>query len=380
MIANAIPDIHLVTDLLDETAERRNAERLGIGRPTDPGEPPPEEGERVEGVMHLGDVRSYYGSVEWLWDKWVPRGHATMLAGPQGTGKSFMAAAMMGTMIGGLSTWPDGQPFTGTPGPVLLVDTESMRGEYYDRMTRLGVPEAVINERVIIPTVNNDPAYILTMPNDLPFVERVAEAHHVSAIVIDSLSGGHTLDENSADMRKILQGLVAIVGRLQCVILVVHHANKRPTGETSRMTLDRVRGSSTITQFCRSVIGLYRPEESDLTSTVRVEPLKASFCEPAKAIGMDISGKGLKFGEAPKSDRIVSKVDLAEEFLKDLLKREPLHYTELLSQAECLGIGKNALYRARDRLGVRAVAGMWTLPLGIAERMEAARNEPQTEE
>jgi len=190
------------------------------------------------------------------------------------------------------------------------------------------------------------------------------KAYGCVAVIVDSLSGGHALDENSAAMRTLLQALVGLAGRLQVPVIGVHHARKRNDLEGAKLTLDRVRGSSTITQFARSVFGMYRLKDS-LTEPVRIEPLKSTFGKPPEPFGMTITDFGLSFHVAPREDKPPTTTDRCIEWLSEALERRPLKYSELLTRAEEEGgFTKNALWRARDKLGVYTVQGHWTLPAG----------------
>jgi RecA-family ATPase len=311
------------------------------------------------GILSLSQVGRFYGAVRWAWPEWVPVGHVTLMVGPQGTGKSYLAASLAASMTGRLATWPDGCPLDGwKPGPVVLADTEEMRGATVQRMVAMGVRDG----DVLFPSPDGDPAYIPRLPEDADLLARIARDQRCSAVVVDSLSGGHGLDENSAAMRQVLQSLVSMAGRLQVPVVAVHHTRKRSVFEPVRLSLDRVRGSSTITQFCRSVVGVYRLTD-DASAPSRVESLKSSFAKPPEPFGFGITDDGLVFGDAPEEERAMTATDRAVEFLEVELRREPQRYSDLLSKAEAEGISKNTLYRARERLRVVTLNGLWALPM-----------------
>ena len=311
------------------------------------------------GYVTLSAVGAFYGSVTWAWPKWIPRGHVTMIAGPQGTGKSYLAAYLAAVFVGVARSWPDAQTYKGDTGPVVLCDTEDMRGVYAERLAALGV----LDGAVLLPSRGDDVTYRPEMPRDMDHIERLAKAHGAKTIIVDSLSGGHAMDENSAMMRKILQGLTGLAANLQIPVIVVHHTRKRNAQEAVRLTLDRVRGSSAISQFCRSVIGLYRMTETDLNADVRIEPLKASFCKPADALGMAIGDQGLEWVDPPNADgKIAQPGNRAQAFLLDVLADGPMRYVALQTLADDLSIGKGALYAARDALGITADLAGWRLP------------------
>ncbi len=309
-------------------------------------------------AVGLGAVRSFYGSARWAWPSWVPIGHLTLFVGPQGAGKSFFMCHLIASFWRG-DPWPDGQPFEGQRGPVLLLDTEEMRGAYAERLAALGIGDG---EAVLLPSPDGSPTYIPRLPRDLGMVEALAASQGCAAIIVDSLGGAHALDENSAAMRSLLQGLSATAAKLQIPVLLVHHLRKRSVLEDLAPTLDRIRGSSTISQYCRSVVALYRLEERDQTAPVRVESLKSSFCAPPEPFGFTIGERGLTFHDAPEEEGPQTAVDRAAEFLEAALEHHPEKFAVLLEKAEEQGISRATLYRAKERLNIVARDGFWGLP------------------
>jgi len=307
------------------------------------------------------DVSKCYGAVTWLWPRFIPNGHVTLLVGPQGGGKSFLAAHLMAVVTAGLEAWPDGEPYTGGAGEVILVETESMRGETMRRCEAAGG----VLTRVKFPS--SDPLYIPTLPKDVARIEELADFTRARLIVIDSLSGGAAGDENSGgDMRTVLTRLAALAARLNVGVLAVHHLRKKSQLEPDRPTLDRVRGSSAISQYARSVIALWRPDgESD--GPVRVESLKSSFCKPPEPFGFTIGDNGLTFGDAPDVEPKAATVhERACEFLRVELQSGPRRAADILHDAELAGYSRPTLYKAKSALRVvsvqRPTGWEWGLP------------------
>lgn len=303
------------------------------------------------GFCTMADLRRFFGSIQWAWQWWVPIGHITMIAGNTGIGKSWLAAAYIGALTGCMP-WPDGTPAS-EPRRVLLLETESFRGPWAERLEILGIPD----ELVITPS--EDPTFVPDLLRDEKLILQVAREQNCGAMLTDSLSGGHALDENSQEMKQLLGKLAHWGALLSMPITTVHHARKRASHESSKMTLDRVRGSSAITQFCRTVVGLWQPEEG-FGKPVRADMIKTNF-KPQPSFGFTLSDDGIDFGQAPEEAQEVTAVDRAVEFLQVELREEPQPYGDLLERAEPQGISKNSLYRARRRLGVVTVDGLWSL-------------------
>lgn len=343
-----------------DTALGSGVELLTVGENEIPG--PKSDGyakplESRYGVMGGAKVVAVFGDTKFVWPGHVALGHVSMIVGPQGVGKTRFGAYIAAALTGTLSQWPDGCPCV-SKRRVLLIDTEGMRAEIFAILGKLGCQEGT----VVIPTHDDDPFWIPSFPRDAKVIEQLAVEHQCGAVIIDSLSGGHRLDENNAAMRRVLQSCVDIAIRLQCAMILVHHVNKRREHDSIRVTLDRVRGSSTITQFCRCVIATYRLVD-DLTAPTRVEVIKTSFGKPPKPFGFSFTDEGLiLFGNAPQEDKPVTIVGRAVEFLKVTLSTGPMRYSDLQPLAEAQGISKETLYKARRIANVTTPDGRWTLP------------------
>jgi len=99
-----------------------------------------------------------------------------------------------------------------------------MRGEYVTRMTNFKVKD----DRVLFPIEEkDDPTYTVNLIMDMDLVEATANKNNCVAIIIDSLSGGHDLDEKSDNMRRILKILGNMAGRIQKPVIVAHHPRKK---------------------------------------------------------------------------------------------------------------------------------------------------------
>jgi len=311
------------------------------------------------------EIANYFGSIRWAWEKYLPVGHVSLLVGESGIGKSYFAARLIAALTGA-APLPDGTLPTKT-GNVVLVETEDLKDEYVKRLRRCGAPDSAViypmrNEN---PNENPIPTWTARLPDDEPFIRSVAEHTHAVAVVVDSLSGAHALDENSAVMRELMKSLSRLAVALKIPVIAVHHLRKRSAFEPVGVTLDRLRGSSTIAQFARSVFALWRPLPDDPTQAdvVRVDVIKSSFGPLPPSFAFRITDAGLNFCAPPSLPRPVTALDRAVEFLRVELRKEPQRFSELLAKAEEEGISKESLYRARRTLGVVSVNGFWSLPL-----------------
>lgn len=309
------------------------------------------------GVLHLFDYRGL-ATVEWLWPSWFPKGYLSLIVGESGVGKSWFAARLIAAAIGRLP-WPD--KTIGKPHKVVLVETEEFRIPYLNRLENMGV---VDKDPIIypVPSGESDPLwYVPQLPQDLDLVKKILQKEGSWLVVVDSLAGGHSLDENSAEMRYLLQELGGLAARNAVPVIVTHHLRKKSPYEPdfAPVTLDRIRGSSTIAQFARSIVGL---SQFELFGPVRAEVIKANLAAPPAAVGFRIEEKKLVLCEPPSPPRKMMAIDVAIEFLRIELEKEPQRFTDLLAKAKKEEISKNTLYRARNALRIVNVKGRWSLP------------------
>ena len=308
-----------------------------------------------EQATHVGmdRVLEVFGSVSWAWPEWIPNGYVSLLVGETGVGKSYLAAALIAAFTGARKL-PDGARAHST-GPVVLVETEDMRGPFAERLLLLGV--GLQGVRILAPDLTVH--YTPTLDGDAQRLAHVAYETDAVAIVVDSLAGGHTLDENSSEMKRVLTALGKLAATTGVPVVAVHHLRKKGQWDSGKATLDRVRGSNTITQFARSVLGLWVPDEE--SGTVRVDCLKASFARKPPAFGFNITGAGVEYCEAPSERASASPRDAAADFLRQALSDGPRPSADLRAEAEKAGIAKNTLYRAAEPVGVVTENGLWRL-------------------
>ena len=314
---------------------------------------------RCSGALTLSEIASKAGSLSWAWPGWIPSGCLSMILGAQNVGKSFFAAHAIAVLTGAIAGWPDGTKPERT-GRVILAETEGFRSEYARRLLALGVkPDAVL-----FPTdAEEDAFFVADLLRDLEALADLAIEVDAAALVVDSLSGGHSLDENSADMRRVLKALAQLAGELSIPVLVVHHLRKKNAleADAGRPSIDRARGSSTVTQFTRAILGIWREDDSP-EAPARLEVVKLNFGRPPVPLGFTIGESGLVFCAAPEPVREQTVTERAAEFLRAKLQSQPVLASELVTQAELEGISRRSLYRARQDLALRTTDGHWTLP------------------
>lgn len=316
-------------------------------------------------ALHLSDL-GRIAQVNWLWERWIPHGCLTLVVGEGGVGKTWLVNYIIACAYGDRQ-WPDSTTSKGYK--TCLIETEHFRGEYHKRLASMGVKADEILSLPYPPEGITEPDWFIpSLPNDLhKLVEPTIATGGPWIVVVDSLAGAHELDENSAEMRSLLQALSGVASKYDTAVIAAHHLRKKnPNAPAFQpVDMDRIRGSSTIAQFARSIIGL-----SQFTSDgpVRVEVIKSNYAKKPPAFGFYIEDDGFHLSETPpEAPRKETQVDKACDLLLALLRKRPMRVTKLQEETESAGLSWITMKRAKTRLRINAVKKenrwWWSLPV-----------------
>lgn len=190
-------------------------------------------------------------AVSWLWDKWIPKGKLTILAGDGGAGKTSIALKFAATISNG-GLWPDKTKCLEF-GNVLIWSGEDE-------------PSDTIVPRLIACDANLDKVKIINGRTDAdgklsPFdpskdfadLYRVAlQDGGVSFLIVDPLLSLVKGDMHKANVvRQSLQPLIDFCSKTGCAVLGIHHFSK---GSSGASPADRVIGSQAFVAVARSVL------------------------------------------------------------------------------------------------------------------------------
>lgn len=309
--------------------------------------------EQAKNFVTTADVHAVFRSVRWTWQNWLPRGQLSLIVGEPGIGKSYFLASLIGAFTG-CRDFPDGSVPLCT-GSVVICESESMRSAYVERLRLLGVDD----DLVIWPAPKGDVHFVPSLPDDVPLLTSIAQANDISALVVDSLSGSHSLDENDASVRVVMTTLSKLAAVVDVPVIAVHHTRKRGAFEKAEVSLDRIRGSSVFAQFARSCIALSKPDPDQ--DVVRVESVKNSFGPRPEPFGVRLADDGVHFEEAPEAPREPKAREKAMEFLRVRLRKGPRKPAELEAEAAAEGISRATLHRAKKALRIVSGPSGWAL-------------------
>jgi hypothetical protein len=311
--------------------------------------------------------------VSWLWDRRIPKGKLTIIDGDPGYGKSALTTDFAARVTVG-RPWPDGAPCE--PGGVVLMNAEDGLADTI--RPRIQAADADPS-RVLALATDPDKDGVerfLSIPEDIPIVERGIERVGAVLVVVDPLMAflsGRVNANNDQEVRRALAPLAAMAERTGAAVVVVRHMNKAAGANT----LYRGGGSIGIIGAARSgLVVAPHPEDDSLRV---LAPLKHNLSEPAPSLVFSIvtadngAARVEWKGETPLgADQLLrppvddeerSAVDEAVEFLLDELGTHPVTAKSVLKDARDAGVAERTLYRAKRKLRVgseRESDGSWT--------------------
>lgn len=317
------------------------------------------------------DLDGLLGSIEWLWPGYIPRGFVTALVGEQECGKSTVAQDICRAILTG-GVWPDGTRCDTHAEKLLWIDTDGNLALFHQRLKSWKMPRG----KFVFP-----PDALQELSIDTPahwqWIERAIEKFAPPLVVIDALSGSHSGKENDTDsMKAIMKQLHALAQKHKIAVVVIHHPNKAPYGVPAYpFTIDRLRGSSSISQYCRSILALTAPDATTPDAR-RLDVIKLNIREKPQPVGYRLTSDGPAWGNAPEPPKERRAADDAADFLRETLCGHTRPSDEVHSEARARGIGETALKNAKKLLDVRTYreggrVGRWFLSLGAGENEDS---------
>jgi len=198
--------------------------------------------------MRLKDFVIASSPREWLVEGLIPQGHAILVAGLPGVGKSWAVDALAMHIA-------SGKPFLDLPvkgGPVTLVDEDTPSDELSNRLQRLA--------RGLDLALDTLPIEVHSMENinlgDEKSLQKLAETKSV-LVILDCLSKvmGGEFNEDSARDANIAGNAWNKLKVNGATILVTHHLNKRE-GNMATDFVKLSRGSAALVSNCDTAFGI----------------------------------------------------------------------------------------------------------------------------
>lgn len=346
-------------------------------------------------------------AIHWLWEKWLPKGALTLLAGREGLGKSTFCTHLAAQVTRG--TLP-GQSF-GIPSHVVWITTED--SYEYNVVPRLMAAGADLDRvhfmEVKLPSGGTVPP---VLPLDLEKVKTAIRKTGAVLLVVDPLVSvlDSRLDSHKDhSVRQALDPISKLARDTGTTVLGLTHVGKTRVGDFS----DRVLGSRGFTGAARSVLALMRdpddPEERRLCLGLQKSNYGDRSAVPTLSLEVRTTSVQVEGGETAEVGMVVmlgetsrSIADLladsddghqddrdeAESWLRAFLLERGGEALAGDIRAACIkdGLSFDVLKKRKKSLGiVSSKAGMksgwvWTLPeaqtsAGTGEDVEKDREE-----
>jgi hypothetical protein len=296
--------------------------------------------------------------IVWLWERRIPVGMLSLLAGAPEAGKSFLSLAMAARLSRGVALPDDG----GNP---RLCSTLVIASE--DPLAQAVRPRAEANgadlNRIF---VEKSEYFGEDIGTELRRIRQtIRQKRDIGLIIVDPLNnlmpGRANWFQDPSVRRELLQPLIELAEGEQVSILgIVHLTKAEDLG-----ALARIPGSMAYGAAARSVIGVgLDPDDKDEKRRLVVS-VKMNYAEKPDAVAFRIgSDLRVTFEDNPiqnvSADDVLSKRpedkasrSFADEWLQDQLSNGPAEIHRLVIEAKKVGIAASTLYRIKGRLNIK---------------------------
>jgi len=319
----------------------------------------PPTGEPLNNLPRLitwADLAKDMPPIAWKWKPWLAKGYLTVFVGQPGSGKStVLLDAVCRPFITG-DEWLDGQPFTGEIRKVLWVEGEGVTSLNVNNARDFGIP---LDGFAVI---SYDWQKGVSVEDDAQkkAIEDIAMHPEIGAIIFDSLSTIHGADENnSTKMIPILHWLVELAAKTQKPVVVTHHLNKLELLPGQDITINHVRGSTSIVQLARTVWAISQPDPNS-PELKKMYVIKSNLDKFPEPLGLTITEEGVVPSELPRSlvryssqaPVTLKKAEQAAAFLETLFKDGPVPSAKVEQAVKEAGLSYHAAKRAKTKLGL----------------------------
>jgi putative DNA primase/helicase len=310
----------------------------------------------------------------------------TVIAGIPGDGKSLLATDFVARISAG-KNHPVGDGKFKVAACLLLTAEDDPADTIRPRLDQAGADNELVEliEGVhrVDPVTGERSLDLVSLINDLPAIERKIVDLDAALLVIDPLTSFADSDTNkTADMRRLLDGLAQMAARTQAAVLVITHLNKR---SDARKAMQMIAGSHVIVAAVRVVLVTARdPNDKgrrlllpikcnigpdSLGFAFRVVPRTHEICGDvptaeweAEKVG-DLSADDVLIDSTPRAQAAVEKSGEVCDWLKDLLRKEPVEARVMWEKAKGKEYSERRVKTALKMIGatcqVMGYQGKW---------------------
>ena len=295
-------------------------------------------------------------TVDFLWNKRIPRGKLTLFDGDPGVGKSYTALAIAAALSQGRALPFDREPeaalrsliISAEDGPA---DTLKPRLRLLNAdMDMIAIPHrargyfpGIINASLIQQMLREFPAALVVLDPIIAFASRKNT-------------------DKASDVRELLGPLVVLAEKHKTAFVLIRHLNK----SIQNKALYRGQGSIDFAAACRSAfIFAQDPDNPERRLMAHAKSTLAGF-QPTLEYFIDKDGlfrwgnqttetadEALGTGE-PRKKHEAQHLEAAVRFLEDILGNGPKPSNDVKSKARDAGISNATLWRAKESMDVKA--------------------------
>ena len=256
--------------------------------------------------------------IDWIWEPYLPAGAVTLMAGAPGCGKSFLSIALAAELSRGRT--PFHKSRTGkVPAAILSLEDDPAR----TIVPRLKACGANLGEIVIFDWRHPEADSLETLSMRegtegelLRVLREGVKLHGIRLVIVDTLTAftparmdGH----EAVAVRQMMKPLARFASDCGVGVLVICHARKRSSHDSTHGVQATVLGSVDYVASCRSAVLVQKDPQGEEGTAGIMTHAKCNFGPLGPSLSFSIGTDGWKWGE--------ERQESAEEIEEALLAR-----------------------------------------------------------
>ena len=251
-------------------------------------------------LVSAGEIEP--GRIDWLWEPYLPTGALTLMAGAPGCGKSFLSTALAASLSQGLT------PFHRTRTEKIRTAILSLEDDPARTIVpRLKASGADLGEIVIFDQHHREADLVETLAmrdgteGDLLRVLREGvKLRGIRLVIIDTLTAftPASVDGHEAvAVRQMMKPLARFASECGVGVLVICHARKRSSHDSTHGVQATVLGSVDYVAACRSALLVQKDPKADEGTAGIMTHAKCNFGPLGPSLSFSIGGDGWRWGK-----------------------------------------------------------------------------------
>jgi len=251
-------------------------------------------------LVSAGEIEP--GRIDWIWEPYLPAGAVTLMAGAPGCGKSFLSIALAASLSRGLT--PFHRRGTGKiPAAILSLEDDPAR----TIVPRLKACGADLGEIVIFDWRHPEADSLDTLSMRegtegelLRVLREGVKMHGLRMVIIDTLTAftparmdGH----EAVAVRQMMKPLARFASECGVGVLVICHARKRSSHDSTHGVQATVLGSVDYVASCRSAVLVQKDPSAEEGTAGIMTHAKCNFGRLGPSLSFSIGTDGWRWGE-----------------------------------------------------------------------------------